>query len=108
MVTIKILNEFLHGPVWTCEEDTGIETDPLPLVHNDPVVANLNEEIGKLYDSYYEFDSHETACWFNKEQEKADKPRMLELLEKLNKRLVEISDGSFVIDDEETPRIKAL
>ena len=23
MVTIKIMNEFLHGPVWTCEEETG-------------------------------------------------------------------------------------
>ena len=41
VVTIKIMNEFLHGPVWTCEEETGIETDALPLVHNDPTIAAL-------------------------------------------------------------------
>ncbi len=39
----------------------------------------LNREIGELYDSYYEFDSHDQACWFNEEQEKTDKSLMLEL-----------------------------
>lgn len=47
-----------------------IEIDILPLVHDDPVVASLNGKIGKLYDSYYEFNSHGMACWFNEEQEK--------------------------------------
>lgn len=42
MVTIKIMNEFLHGPVWTCEEETGIPIDDLPLVHEDPIVASLS------------------------------------------------------------------
>ncbi len=108
MVTIKIMNEFLHGPVWTCEEGTGIATDDLPLVHEDPIVASLNQEIGKLFDSYYEFDSHDLPCWFNEEKEKADKPRMLELLGNLNARIAELNDGSFVVDDQETPRIEAL
>ena len=108
MITIKIMNEFLHGPVWTCEEETGIETDALPLVHEDPIVASLNQEIGKLFDSYYEFNSHDQACWFNEEKEKADKPRMLELLRKLNARINELNDGSFVVDDQETPRLEAL
>ena len=108
MVTIKIMNEFLHGPVWTCEGETGIEIDDLPLVHEDATVASLNREIGELFDSYYEFDSHDQACWFNEEQEKADKPRMLELLGKPNDRIAELNDGSFVVDDQETPRIEAL
>lgn len=108
MVTIKIMNEFLHGPVWTCEEETGIETGALPLVHEDPIVASLNREIGELFDSYYEFDSHGLPCWFNEEKEKADKPRMLELLGKLNARIAELNDGSFVVDDQETPRVEAL
>lgn len=47
-----------------------IETDSLPLVHDDPVVASLNGKIGKLYDSYYEFNSHGMTCWSNEEQEK--------------------------------------
>ena len=58
----------------------------MPLVHEDPIVASLNREIGELYDSCYEFDSHDLPCWFNEEKEKADKPRMLGLLGKLNAR----------------------
>ena len=108
MVTIKIMNEFLHGHVWTCEGETGIATDDLPLVHEDPIVASLNQEIGELFDSYYEFDSHDLPCWFNEEKEKVDKPRILELLGKLNARIAELNDGSFVVDDQETPRVEAL
>lgn len=40
-------------------------------------------------------------------REKADKPRMLELLGKLNARIAELNDGSFVVDDQETPRVEA-
>lgn len=98
------MNEFLHGPVWTCEEETGIPTDALPLVHEDPIVASLNREIGELYDSCYEFDSHDLPCWFNEEKEKADKPRMLGLLGKLNARIAELNDGSFVVDDQDGMR----
>lgn len=108
MVIIKIMNEFLHGPVWTCDAETGIMTDSLPLAHDDPIVASLNEQIGELYNSYYEFDSHDVACRFGEEREKADKPRMLELLRQLNARIAELNDGSFVVDDQETRRVGAL
>ena len=33
---------------------------------------------------------------------------MLELLGRLNARIAELNDGSFVVDDQETPRIEAL
>lgn len=33
---------------------------------------------------------------------------MLEFLGKLNARIAELSDGSFVVDDQETPRVEAL
>ena len=39
--------------------------------------------------------------------EKADKPRMLELLRQLNVRIAELNDGSFAVDDQETPRVEA-
>ena len=68
----------------------------------------LDDQICELYSSYYEFDSHDQPCWFNEEKEKADKPRMLELLRKLNARIAELNDGSFVVDDQETPRVEAL
>ena len=50
-----------------------------------------------MFSSYYEFDSHGQACWFNSEQEKADKEIMLDLITHLISRLNEINDGSFVI-----------
>lgn len=83
-------------------------TDDLPLVHDDPVAASLNEQIGELYNSYFEFDSHDVACWFDEEREKADKPRMLELLRQLNAHIAELNDGSFAVDDQETLRAEAL
>lgn len=80
---IKIMNEFLRGPVWTCDMETGIVTGDLPL-------------------------AHDVTCWFDEECEKADKPRILELLRQPNARIAELNDGSFVVDDQETLRVKTL
>ena len=80
----------------------------IPVIDNDAALQALNDQIGELYDSYFEFDSHDQGCWFNEEQEKADKPLMLELLGRLNARIAELNDGSFVVDDRETPRVEAL
>ena len=68
----------------------------------------LSEKIEAMFSSYYEFDSHDQACWFNSEQEKADKEIMLDLITQLISRLNEINDGSFVIEDLETERLKQL
>ena len=85
------------------ETRTGIS-----VIDNDTVLQVLNDQICELHSSYYEFDSHDQACWFNEKQEKADKPLMLELLGRLNARIAELNDGSFVVDDQETPRVEAL
>ena len=94
--------------MWTIDRRDGCPTYDLPLVHDDPVVKALDEELGDMYSSYYEFDSHDQACWFDEERERRDKPRTLELLARLNARLAEIDDGSFVVDDWETPRVQGL
>ena len=108
-VAIRISSEFLRGPVWTIDRRDGCPTYDLPpLVHDDPVVKALDKELGDMYSSYYEFDSHDQACWFDEERERRDKPRTLELLARLNARLAEINDGSFVVDDWETPRVQGL
>ena len=108
MQTVKLMLDFLQGPIWISDVETGKPMTGIDLVDEDEQVRLLNYEIQDLYDSYYEFDSHDQACWFDEERERADKPRMLELLAKLNERLSEINDGSFVVDDQETPRIEAL
>ena len=108
MQTVKLMLDFLQGPIWISDVETGKPMTGIAIVDNDEQIRLLNYEIQDLYDSYYEFDTHDHACWFDNERERADKPRMLELLSKLNARLAEINDGSFVVDDRETPRVEAL
>ena len=106
MYTIKLMNEYLHGALWVYEDD-GMPSY-YDLIDEDEHLQIINNQIMELFSSYYEFDSHDMPCWFNKEQEKADKYKMLELLKQLNDRLNEINDGSFVVEDLETERVKNL
>lgn len=102
--------DFISGPIWKDIYDikkkelvTGIN-----VVDNDECVQKINDEIQDLYSSYYKIDYNDEPVYFDKEQEKKDKYKMLVLLEKLKKRLYEINDGSFEIDDKETERVKNL
>ena len=103
MIVIKIMNEFLHSPIWTYED--GFITDDYPIITEDIALQEISKQIENLYSSYYEFDSHEQACWFNQEKEKSDKDHMLELISKLYARLNEINDGSYLVEDLETERL---
>ena len=82
---------------------TGID-----IIDNDEKLRKINYEISTLYSSYYEFDSHDQACWFNEEQEKKDKEKMISLLKQLIDRLNELNDGSFLVEDYETERLEKL
>lgn len=108
MKTLKISLDYLSGPLWKDELVDGELSTGIPVVDNDAALQDLNDCISELYSSCYEFDSHGQACWFNEGKEKADKTRMLELLGKLNARIAELDDGTFIVDDRETPRIEAL
>lgn len=101
------MNEFLHGPIWVLNSDE-ISVWGYTLIEQDSVLSELNQAAGELYDSYYEFDSHDEPCWFNHEKEKAEKNTMIELISLIKKRLDEINDGNFVIEDLETERLKNL
>lgn len=108
MQTVKIMLDYLQGAIWTSDIETGKPETGIDIVDTDEEIRSLNYEIANMYSSYYEFDSHGVACWFDENQEKADKQKMLDLLAKLNARLAEINDGSFVVEDLETPRVQAL
>lgn len=105
---IKIQLDFIQGPIWISDVNTGQPLTGNDIVDNDEKLRLINFEISNLYSSYYEFDSHDLPCWFNKEQEKKDKDKMLFLLKKLNDRLNEINDGTFIVEDLETERVKKL
>ena len=106
MFVAKLMNEFVRSVLWVCDED-GISTN-YDLIDKDVELTRLNEETRKLFDSYYEFDSHDQSCWFNKELERKAKDRMLELIRKIKNRLSEINDGSFIVEDYETERLGKL
>ena len=105
---IKIRLDYLQGPIWISDVETGQPITGVDVVDNDEIIRQLNYEIACLYNSYYEFDSHDLPCWFNEEQEKNDKQKMLFLLNQLNERLKQINDGSFVVEDYETDRVRNL
>lgn len=69
---------------------------------------SIHQEIQDLFSSYYKFVYNDEACFFDFEQQKKDKEKMLKLFEKLFARLDEINDGSFEVDDRETERIRNL
>lgn len=106
MYKIKIMNEFMHGALWVYDE-RGVPSF-FDLIDNDDQLQTINKQIEDLYDSYYEFDSHDLPCWFNEEKEREDKPKMLALLKRMNDRLSELNDGSFEVEDLETERVKEL
>ena len=73
MFTVRIMNEFLHGPVWVLDEEgISVASGTLPLVEDDAIVQEINKEAGSLFDSYYEFDSHGESCWFNEDMQRVD------------------------------------
>lgn len=108
--TLKIMLDYIWGPIWKdCyDPETDKVVTGIDIVDNDEEVWKINGQICDLYSSYYETDENGIPRKFDFESEKRDKGRMLELLAKLNARLSEINDGSFEIEDCETPRVKAL
>lgn len=110
MQSIKIMLDFLGGPIRTgyYDEKSNRLITGIDVIDKDKHLQKLNDEISDLYSSYYHFDYKGQACFFDKEQEKKDKNKMLDLLAKLIKRLDELNDGSFEIDDRENERVKNL
>ncbi|WP_073998331.1 RNA helicase [Anaerococcus urinomassiliensis] len=110
MKKLEIILDLGDGPLVSKYYDeksdrllTGID-----VVDNDEYIQKLNNEIQDLYSSYYKIDYNDEPVYFDKDQEKKDKYKMLDLLKKLIKRLNELNDGSFEIYDRETERVKNL
>ena len=105
---IKIQLDYLQGPIWISDIETGEPITGIDIIDNDKVLKRLNYTAGQMFSSYYEFNSHDVACWFNHDKEKAEKGKMLDLITRIKERLNEINDGSFTIEDLETERLKNL
>lgn len=110
MKKLIIMLDFISGPLWKNIYDTKNKelVTGIDVVDNDEYIQELNNQIQDLYSSYYKINYNDEPVYFDKEQEKKDKYKMLDLLGKLIKRLNEVNDGSFEIDDRETNRVKKL
>ena len=105
---IRIRLDYLQGPIWMSDIDTGEPLTGIEVIDNDLEIREPNRRAGQMFTSYYEFDTHDVPCWFDHEKEKAEKEIMLGLIAQIVARLNEINDGSFIIKDFETERLKAL
>lgn len=52
-VKIKLMTEFLHGPIWIYDEEGFV--DSLSLVEEDFIIKELDKEMADMYSLYYEF-----------------------------------------------------
>jgi hypothetical protein len=98
MYTIKLVNEFLHGPIWVYD-DEGIVRRKYPLIDNDDELKVLNEQARNLYDSFYSFNKEGSACVFDEEGYKAACEEMNSIIRKIVRKLQAINNNDFVIED---------
>lgn len=110
MKKLIIMLDFISDPLWKDIYDTKKKelATGIDVVDDDKYIQNLNDEISYLYSSYYKINYNDEPVYFDKDQEKKDKYKMLHLLGKLMKRLDEVNDGSLEIDDRETERVRNL
>lgn len=108
MKTVKLCFDFLNGPIWkdvySAKKDTlitGIE-----IIDNDDELQRINAAIQEKYSSFYIFNGENTSCHFDEEAFKAYSQELLSMMELLNKRLREINDGTYIVEDHITPSIQ--
>jgi len=108
MKIVRLKLDYMQGPIWISDVETGSSLTGIDIIDNDIVLPKINKECCELYSDCYEFDSHNETCWFNKEKELKNKEKLLSLLGQIKSRLSEINDGSFEVKDEESKRLEVL
>lgn len=105
---VKLMFDYLQGPIWTSDVETGEPLTGIDIIDDDKALPDLNLRCSELYSECYEFENDNQPCIFNKETAKKNKKEILELLEKIKARLEEINDGSFYVEDLATKEIEEL
>lgn len=98
MYTIKLMNEYLHGPIWVYGEE-GIIRRKYPLIDSDEELKKLNEQARTLYDSFYSFNEDDSACVFDEDGYKAAYEEMIDIIKQIVQKLQSINNNDFVIED---------
>ena len=109
MKRIKLEFDFLSGPITkgVFDPKTKKLATGVTVIDNDSALETLNAMASRLFSSCYDFEVGGQPCVFNKETAKKSKSEILDVLAEINKRLSEINDGSFVVDDLATKEIES-
>lgn len=100
---IKINWDYSRDMLWIYDNQGVLSDEEFPIIEDDEILLKLQDEFHSLYITFYEFDSHGEHVWYNKLKMKENKQKMLDLLKKLNDRINELNDGTFIVEDLETP-----
>ena len=103
MKRIRIIWDYSEEMLIIYDEQGYLSELDYPLIEEDESLLELQKQIDNLYCTFIEYESHGEHVWYNKPKMKESKQKMLDLLKKLNDRINELNDGSFIVDDEETP-----
>lgn len=98
MYTIKLMNEYLHGPIWVYDEE-GFIRRKYPLIDSDEDLKKLNEQARNLYDSFYSFNEDDSACVFDEDGYEAAYEEMIGIIKQIVQKLQSINNNDFVIED---------
>ena len=104
---VRLMFDYYHEITWFYDLKTGGLVDSIDFI-DDEEIKRLNDEIYNLCVSFIICDEDGIPRWRNYEKQKKDKYKMLDLLKKLNDRLDEINDGTYVVDDRLTEYYKKL
>ena len=109
-IIIQIGLEFAFGPLLMDEEDeNGNESTGVKFVDEDEIVRKIDKEVNELWCSlYHKDDSQPDGLRFDSKREKELAPVLLDGINNLIKRLEEINDGSYEIQDMITDYLKKM
>ena len=109
MKRIKLEFDFLSGPITkdVFDPKTKKLVTGVTVIDSDSALETLNAKVSRLFSGCYDFEVGGQPCVFNKETAKKSKSEILGVLAEINKRLAEINDGSFVVDDLATKEIES-
>lgn len=104
--TVKLMFDYLQGPIWASDAETGEPLTGIDIIDRDKTLTELNLRCSELYSECYEFDTDNQPCKFNKKLAEKNKKEILDLLARIKTRLEEINDGSFWVLDLATKEIE--
>lgn len=106
--TVKLLLDYLQGPIWKSDSRTGKPLTGINIIDNDVELPSLNFECCQLYSSCYHIDSQGHENRIDREKLRNNKNQILYLLDAVKKRLESINDGSYVVKDLASEKIRNI